>query len=49
MKAKSILLSAIVITAFVVQLSFAALQRYEIIDLGTLGGDTSRANSINNS
>jgi probable HAF family extracellular repeat protein len=47
MKVKSILPSAIVISTLLVQITFAALPRYEIIDLGTLGGDRSVAFSIN--
>ena len=47
MKALSIILSAIVISLFLLQLTFAALPRYEIIDLGTLGGRYSGANAIN--
>ena len=48
MKAKYILLSAIVISLFLLQLTFAALPRYEIIDLGTLSGySASTARSIN--
>ncbi|NIP25272.1 MAG: DUF3466 family protein [Phycisphaerae bacterium] len=48
MKAKTILQLSIVISVILVQATFAALPRYEIIDLGTLGGNMSRANSINN-
>ena len=49
MKVKSILPSAIVISILLAQLTFAALPRYEIIDLGTLGGKSSCAYSINSS
>lgn len=49
MKARSIILSAIVISLFLLQLTFATPPRYEIIDLGTLGGHRSEAYSINDS
>jgi hypothetical protein len=49
MKAKNILPLAIVISILLIQLSFAALPRYEIIDLGTLGGEYSCAYSVNDS
>jgi probable HAF family extracellular repeat protein len=42
-----ILLVAVPILAFVIEPGFAALHRYEIIDLGTLGGNLSGAKSIN--
>jgi probable HAF family extracellular repeat protein len=47
MKAKSILLSAIVISILLIQVAFATPPRYEVIDLGTLGGTYSRAFAIN--
>ncbi|MHC4545627.1 MAG: DUF3466 family protein, partial [Planctomycetota bacterium] len=47
MKAKSILPSAIVISTLLIHLTFAALPRYEITDLGTLGGYSSYAHAIN--
>jgi probable HAF family extracellular repeat protein/predicted outer membrane repeat protein len=48
MRIQSILLSAIVICALLAQTTFAAvLPKYEIIDLGTLGGDSSRAYALN--
>ncbi|MHC4111149.1 MAG: HAF repeat-containing protein, partial [Planctomycetota bacterium] len=47
MKAKYILLSAIVISLLLPQLTFAAPPRYEIVDLGTLGGIHSAGRSIN--
>ncbi|MHC4113047.1 MAG: DUF3466 family protein, partial [Planctomycetota bacterium] len=47
MKVKSILPSAIVISILLIQLTFAALPRYEIIDLGTLDGSYSNAQAIN--
>ena len=47
MRVKSILPSAIVISLFLLQLTFAALPRYEIIDLGSFGGTYSSAQAIN--
>jgi probable HAF family extracellular repeat protein len=47
MKRQTILLTAIVISLLLLQPTFAALPRYEIIDLGTLGGNVSRARAIN--
>jgi len=47
MKARPILLSAIVFSLLMLQLTFAALPRYEIIDLGTLDGTYSGAHAIN--
>ncbi len=48
MKAKSFLPKTIIISAILAQLTFAALPSYEIIDLGTLGGDDSSADFISN-
>ena len=47
MKAKSFLPTTIVISLLLFQLTFAAPPRYEIIDLGTLGGIHSVGRSIN--
>jgi len=49
MKRQHILLPAIVISLLLLQLTFAASPRYEITDLGTLGGNFSCAYSINDS
>ena len=49
MKRQHIFFKIIVISLFLLQPTFAALPRYEVIDLGTLGGLESRAYSINDS
>ena len=47
MKRQHILLPVVVISLLLLQLTFAASPRYEVIDLGTLGGNQSVAQSIN--
>jgi len=47
MAAKTSLIAVLTISVFCVVSAFAAPPRYEIIDLGTLGGDQSAAQSIN--
>jgi len=47
MKAQSFLPSAIVVLILMLQLTFAEPPRYEVIDLGTLGGLRSAGRSIN--
>lgn len=46
-KTAAFVLASVVILFFLVDPGFAALPRYEIIDLGTLGGGYSVANAIN--
>ncbi len=48
MKRQHILLPAVVISLLLLQLTFAALPRYEVIDLGTLGGGYGYAGAIDN-